>query len=276
MSWKNEFPKRLGIEILLMFFTGAIIGVLFTVISWLLFGYRQALGEVFLNNALIAAVTNLFISAGIEAFLFYRQNQQSLLKAEILENENLNLRFDMLKKQLDPHFLFNSLNILSSLIRRDREKSQDFIDAFSFVYRYTLEVLEKPVISLREELEFAEAYLYLHQIRFEDAFSFEISIADRCRERLIPPLALQILLENAFKHNVASRRKPLKIRISCDPEAAVLFVANNIQSKIRLKSARSIGLENLRNRYSMVSSLLPEITRDENEYIVKLPLIKAE
>ncbi len=276
LSLNGTISRRVSIELFVSFFVGVAGGLFLTMISYLLFGYKQPLYEVILTNSLIAAVINLLIVAAIEAVLYYRKNQESQLKAEILERENVNMRFEMLKKQLDPHFLFNSLNVLSSLIRRDKKKSQEFIDAFSHVYRYTLDVIDKPVISLAEEIEFARAYMFLQKLRFEDAFVFDISIDESCFDQLIPPLALQILLENAFKHNTATRKKPLNIKISGKKNSNSIVVRNNIQHKVRLKYSRGIGLENLRNRYQLISEILPEVQSAGNEYIVRLPLLNSD
>ena len=274
--WAERYGFRISLELLAGFVLGGMIGILFTLFSEIIFGYKEPFLEVILSNFFIAAIINLIIIAVIEAVKFFRRNQQAQLKAEILERENISMRFDMLKKQLDPHFLFNSLNILSSLIRRDKKKSQEFIDAFSAVYRYTLEVLDRPVVKVTEELDFARDYLFLQKLRFEEAFEFEIQIADVCREKLLPPLALQILIENAFKHNIATKKKPLRIKIQCEREAARLIVSNNIQQKISIKNRRGIGLENLKNRYTLVTDSKPEIEKSDNLYLVKLPLLEAD
>ncbi len=276
MPWTGEIGKRVGLELAAAVSGGILAGILFTAISQLLFGYRQPLGEVYISNMLIGGVMNLVGITVIEALNFSARNRQAQLRAEILERENLNMRFEMLKKQLDPHFLFNSLNILSSLIRKDQKRSQEFIDAFAFVYRYTLDVIDKPVIKLAEEIEFAEAYLFLQKLRFEDGFQFDIAVNEAHRALLIPPLALQILLENAFKHNTASRKKPLRICIESLNGADALLVKNNIQPKSRLKKEHGIGLENLRNRYELVSERGPAVEITANQYNVTLPLIQSD
>ncbi|MBD3225416.1 MAG: hypothetical protein GF313_11835 [Caldithrix sp.] len=276
ISWQKSFFIRLPVEILTALTIGAVFGVLFTLVSELLFGYKEPLGEVFISNILIAAIVNLTVVGILEAMEFFRESQQSQLKAEKLERENLKLRFEMLKKQLDPHFLFNSLNILSSLIAKDKKKSQRFIDAFAAVYRYTLDVIDKPVVSVAEELNFAHDYLFLQKLRFENAFTFEINIDNACRERFLPPLTLQTLLENALKHNVANVERPLHIRIFSDNDPETIMVSNNLQNKVKMKYSSGIGLENLKNRYKLISDSLPDFIETGQEYIVQLPLIRAE
>ncbi len=276
VKWQETFFSRLSIEIIVALVIGALFGILFTLISELLFGYREPIGEVFLSNMLIAAVVNLIVVGIIESVEFFKESQESRLKAEKLERENLELRFGMLKKQLDPHFLFNSLNILSSLVARDKWKSQRFIDAFAAIYRYTLDVIDKPVVSVEEELKFASDYLFLQKLRFEDAFTFEIYIDDACRGNYLPPLTLQTLLENALKHNIATIKRPLHIKIIGDSENTMIVVRNNLQKKGRTRYSSGIGLENLKMRYKLISESEPEIVRTDQEYIVKLPLIGAE
>lgn len=276
LSWKDYFSIRLLIELVVSFILGALIGLSFTLINMLIFGYKQPLGEVIISNLLIATVINLIILAVLEAIIYFKSNQKSQLKAEILERENVNMRFNMLKQQLDPHFLFNSLNILSSLIPKDKKKSQQFVDVFSSVYRYTLDVVDKLVVSVEEELNFMQDYLFLQNLRFEDAFIYELEIDEPCLKQFLPPLALQVLIENAFKHNIASKDKPLRIHISARAGDNMLNVVNNIQQKGKFYHKPGIGLENLKNRYLHISDRIPEIQTTENEFKVTLPLIEAE
>ena len=135
-------------------------------------------------------------------------------RAEVLERENADIRFAILKTQLNPHFLFNSLNVLSSLIGKDAGRAQHFVDEFSAVYRYILEVIDLPVVELRRELEFARSYLYLQSIRFADGIEVDVDIRSDQLDLYVPPLALQTVIENAFKHNRASADAPLHLRIA--------------------------------------------------------------
>jgi LytS/YehU family sensor histidine kinase len=208
----------------------------------------------------------------LEAILFYKQSQESRLKTEILERENIGMRFETLKKQLDPHFLFNSLNVLSSLIQKDRKKAQEFIDEFSHVYRYTLEVIDKPVVTVEQEMDYAQSYLFLQKIRFGSAVMIEVDIDEQNRDKLLPPLAVQILLENAFKHNIATESNPLQIRIYTRNDQ--LIVVNSRQK--RQGVGKGMGFENLKNRYNLITNRLPEVMMTQDEYIVKIPILEAE
>jgi LytS/YehU family sensor histidine kinase len=261
------------LETLVAIGVGAAMGSLATLLSWVLFGYDEPLAGVFIANAIIAAAINLLIVTIAEAVLFYRRHQREQIRVEELERENLAMRFETLKKQLDPHFLFNSLNVLSSLVRKDRDKAQDFIDEFSHIYRYTLEVIDKPVVPLREELDFARSYLFLQKIRFDDAIRIEFDVDEADLDALLPPLAIQTLLENAFKHNVATPEHPLRLRIFTTDNR--LYVVNSLQPKPVPAEGKRMGFENLKNRYRLVSGALPEVILTRNEYQVKLEFVQT-
>ncbi|MBD3374671.1 hypothetical protein GF406_06515 [candidate division KSB1 bacterium] len=273
-NWMTQRWQRIWIEILLAMVLGALLGVFTTVLSHLIFVYEEPLRGVFFYNALIGAVINLLLMTIAEAVLIFKRQQEIQLQAEELKRENIAMRFETLKKQLDPHFLFNSLNVLSHLVRRDRDKAQDFIDEFSAIYRYTLEVIDKPVVSVQEELDFARSYLYLQQLRFGDSTRAEIHVNDDALEHLIPPLAVQTLLENVFKHNIATPEKPLVINISNDENR--LIVRNNLQFKAESLESSGMGFENLKSRYRLFTDETPEVILTEREYIVHLPLLEAE
>jgi len=179
-----------------------------------------------------------------------------------------------LKSQLNPHFLFNSLNVLSSLIKKDSDKAQNFVDEFSSVYRYTLDVIEKPVVELKEELDFAKSYLFLQKIRFDNAVDLEIKVDASKLNYFVPPLAVQTLLENAFKHNRASVDNPLNIRIY--DEDNLLVIVNNLQPKIKGPDSKGVGLNNLNKRYELLGEEHPHFSVTEKEYVAKIPLIKPE
>ncbi|MBN1541116.1 histidine kinase [candidate division KSB1 bacterium] len=273
-SWQMSIGKRLITETGVTIAAGIFIGSLLTLIAQLLWGYEQPLAQVYLINATIGLIANLVLMAILEAIRFFRQHQDSLLRTQVLERENIRLRFETLKKQLDPHFLFNSLNVLSSLIKNDRDKAQQFIDEFSTVYRYILDVIDKPVVTVQNELDFVASYSYLQQIRFGQAIEIRYSVDDSILQRWIPPLAVQCLLENAFKHNIATPEQPLLIRIESRDNR--LLVINRLQLKDRSETGRGMGLENLKNRYLLLGEPSPDVVLTGSDYIVGLPLIEAD
>ena len=202
------------------------------------------------------------------------QNQRSrrmLLENEQLRSENLVNQYETLKSQLNPHMLFNSLNTLYSLIRESPDKAQNYLQELSRVMRYTLHDNLSHTVTLNEEMNFVHSYLYLLQMRYEDNLHFEIDIPQELLQRQVPPMAVQMLVENAVKHNEISNRNPLTIRIHA--EGCGLCVSNRIQPKLTDSSSTCIGLANLSKRYRLPFG--QDITIEESEKLFKvtLPLI---
>jgi hypothetical protein len=180
-------------------------------------------------------------------------------------------KFESLKSQLDPHFLFNSLNVLTSLISENPRQAERFTTKLSKVYRYVLEHRNKDLIPLSEELKFARTYMELLQMRFEDAVQFDIpeSVSDEGLK--IVPLSLQLLLENAVKHNVASSRKPLSLRIF--EENGELIIENNVNPKEAIGKSTKVGLQNITDRYRLLTKRNVSIVNDKKTFKVSLPLL---
>ena len=183
-------------------------------------------------------------------------------------------KFDALKNQLDPHFLFNSLNVLTSLIEEDPHQAQKFTTSLSKVYRYVLEQKNKDLISVEEELQFAKTYVKLLKMRFEDSIHLEIPEHSNNPEAKIIPLSLQLLLENAVKHNVVTSSKPLYIKVY--EENGMLVVDNNLQEKQVVKKSSGVGLQNIRQRYGIFTDRQVEITKSNTDFSVKLPLLTKQ
>jgi sensor histidine kinase YesM len=270
----EKLIARIPAEFVVTIIIGAIIGSLITLVAGTLMPYEDGLLKNIINNSLITSVINIIIITVIEAIVWFKRNQQSLVRAEKLESENSQIRYETLKSQLNPHFLFNSLNVLSSLIKKDSDKAQNFVDEFSSVYRYTLDVIERPVVELREELDFAKSFLFLQKIRFDNAVDMEINVDASKLTYLVPPLAVQTLLENAFKHNKATTDSPLKIKIHNENDSLVII--NNLQPKIKGADSKGVGLSNLKKRYELLGEKLPQFSVTEKEHIAKIPLIKPE
>ena len=270
----EKLIPRIPAEFVLTIIVGVILGTLITVIAGTLMPYEDGLIKNIINNSLITSVINIIMITVIEAISWFNRSRETLIVAEKLEKENSQIRFETLKSQLNPHFLFNSLNVLSSLIKKDTDKAQNFVDEFSSVYRYTLDVIEKPVVELKEELDFAKSYLYLQKIRFDNAVLTEITVDGSKLNNLVPPLAVQTLLENAFKHNRASIESPLNIKIFNEDD--VLVVVNNLQPKIKVADSKGVGLSNLNKRYELLGAKSPQFSITEKEYIAKIPLLKPE
>ncbi len=198
--------------------------------------------------------------------------RNAAIEAEQLKSEKLTSQNQSLKDQLNPHFLFNSLNALSNLVYESPDRSAAFIQQLSRIYRYVLDVQQEELVSLKRELDFAENYLSLQKIRFEESLSFEIEV-NNPDGFFLPPLSLQLLMENAIKHNIVSMEHPLKISINQQEE--VLIICNNLQPKRLAESdSNGIGLANIEKRYQLLSDLPPKISKTASEFCVELPLLK--
>ncbi len=274
VTWEKNIPLRLATEFFLTVVVGAIFGLGITLFANFIFPYREPLNEVIITNILICTVINIFLVSIVESILLYKKHLEAKFKAEKLEKENSEIRFEILKNQLNPHFLFNSLNVLSALISSDQNKAQNFIEEFSSLYRYILEVIDKPAVTLKEEISFAKSYLFLQEIRFQDMIIYQINIDAEKLECLVPPLSIQTLLENAIKHNIVSSEHPLKIKIYNNDDK--LYISNNLNQKHSSVKSTGIGIKNLIKRYSLISDNSPEFNISESEYLAKLPLIKAQ
>lgn len=216
------------------------------------------------------------INSTLEQVVDKRTKELTEANTQLLkvQKENLQSQFEILKSQINPHFMFNSLNVLSGLISKDIGKAQQFIDEFSHIYRYVLETLEQPVVSLEKELDFMRSYLFLQQIRHGNDLSWSVKIPSALLKWVLPPLSLQVVLENAIKHNIVNEQKPLKIDIFS--EETTLVVRNNIQPKISSVSSTGLGLKNLVKRYGLIGQKEPVFYVETGYYVAKLPLLETD
>lgn len=202
------------------------------------------------------------------------RQQLVIIENEQLHAENILNQFEALKNQLNPHMLFNSLNTLQSLVRENQDKAQEYIQELSHVLRYTLQSNEFQSVSLREEMNFTSAYMFLLKMRFENNLQFIVQIDSAYEAYQLPPMAIQLLIENAVKHNEISCRKPLLISISTDKNGQ-LSVTNLIQPKWTKSSGTGIGLPNLIKRYRLLFKEEIQITEDKY-FTVRIPLIREK
>lgn len=205
-----------------------------------------------------------------------RQKQRIALENQQLRTENLLGQYESLKQQLNPHMLFNSLNTLRSLVREDPARAQDYIQELSIVLRYTLQGTESQRVLLSEEMEFVKAYIFLQKMRYEDNLTFVINVNAQLSENvLVPPMGVQLLIENAIKHNEISNRNPLTISIKTESDGW-LSVSNPIQPKLTQGTTTGIGLENLNKRYQLLFKKEIQIVKEKGLFYVRIPLIRAE
>lgn len=207
-------------------------------------------------------------------YLLFVYDEASQLKqdTERIKKEQLEAKLTVLQQKIDPHFLFNALNTLSS-IASDKE-TKNYVLQFSNVYRYILNAHNQPLVKLKAELDFTQAYLYILKERFENGLHIDINVDQKFYNHSIPPVSIQILAENAVKHNIVSPDLPLTIKIFTDEQKGNIIVENNIQPKISVENSTRLGLENLQKRYETICGLSIEICRDEHTFSVSLPLLK--
>ncbi len=205
---------------------------------------------------------------------FYNRYQQNRIKEQKVIAGTASAKFDALKNQLDPHFLFNSLNVLTSLIEENPVSAQKFTTALSKVYRYVLEQKSKELVTVDEELQFAKTYMSLLKMRFEDSIIFEMPEKASNPESKVVPLSLQLLLENAVKHNMVTSSKPLHIKIYEDADN--LVVENNLQPKQIVKKSSGVGLSNITQRYDLLTNKKVSINKDANRFAIAIPILTRQ
>lgn len=275
LPWKGNVTKRIVVEVLLVFtYTSFTQILILEIMAGTPVFRRELVAMDYFRNVLFSNTITLIVMAIIEGLYFFRNWRESLVAAERLKQEHLQSRFSNLKAQLDPHFMFNSLNVLSSLIRRDPAKAEQFVEDFAQVYRYLLEVKNEMVVPLRDELQFVERYLKLQKIRFETALEVKTHINPEHLNHYLPPLSLQEMIANALKHNVISAERPLKIELLSNGDS--LKVRNNLQHLGEKAKSTGIGLQNLRERYHYLGGAEPHFAITDDFYEARLPLLKAE
>lgn len=205
---------------------------------------------------------------------FYNRYQKGKIKEQKVIAGTASAKFDALKNQLDPHFLFNSLNVLTSLIEENPDNAQKFTTSLSKVYRYVLEQKNKDLVTVDEELDFARTYMSLLKMRFEDSIVFDIPDRASNPESKVVPLSLQLLLENAVKHNMVTSTKPLHIKIYEEGES--LVVENNLQPKQIVKKSSGVGLNNIRQRYNLLTNKKVNINQRAERFAVALPMLTKQ
>lgn len=206
----------------------------------------------------------------------YKQNKNLQITLAQFEKERIQLQLTALQQQMNPHFMFNSLSVLSELIYENPISANLFIAHFSKVYRYVLDYQEENLIEVSKELEFLESYLALQKTRFGDSLQFNQQVSADAFKHYIPPLALQILIENAIKHNEVSMSNPLTVTLKCIDD--FLVVENNLQARVFKDYTRSkeMGLSNLRRTYQLLSNRIPVFTKTTTAFIAQIPMLSSK
>jgi len=279
-GWSERPLRRLLLTV------GASFGASFLVIVLVGEGYsvllfHNAPGYTLRNNFFGHSAFPLLSTVVVSLFMHSRSFllawREATVRAERLEKETAVARLDSLRRQVDPHFLFNSLNALTSLVEEnDPARAVRFIRQLSQVYRYVLDSQSQELVPLADELQFAEAYVFLQKTRLDEALQVDLALppAAQLSSFYLPPLALQLLLENALKHNTAYQADPLRLRVVVDAEARTLTVRNTLRPRrLAPEETSGRGLENLRARYAFLTSLPVAAGPVEGEFVVTLPLL---
>jgi two-component system LytT family sensor kinase len=213
----------------------------------------------------------LSVVLSIFGYHFFRRWKEEKVLAAELEKEKALVQYDNLKNQLNPHFLFNSLSSLNSLIFENPQLASDFLQQLSKVYRYVLENKDKNLVTLGTEMDFVNHYVHLLKTRFDGAFNVVFEVSEEAKEKQIVPVTLQVLFENAVKHNITSKASPLRIRVYSNGN--YLVVENNLQKKQIIETSNGQGIANLKNLYHFISTAPVMVAQTEDVFAVKVPLV---
>ncbi|MFK8006274.1 MAG: sensor histidine kinase [Saprospiraceae bacterium] len=270
---ENQIYKRFGYQIGLMIFGYFVIKIVIGNIihtcvpdEWHENHKEGGISEV------VGSFMSIFLIWAIyEGIIFYTKLQKSIQEKEQLQRENIQSQLEGLKNQVNPHFLFNSLNTLTYLIPEEPDKAVNFVQKLSKVYRYILEIRDQKIVTISDELEFLNAYVFLLKERFGENLNIKIDIPKNYYQSKIVPLSLQILFENVIKHNIISTQKPLMINVSIEKDK--LIVKNNLQKKNQVISSTSMGLQNIKNRYQFFTKKEVDVIVTSASFLVALPLV---
>lgn len=271
-SWLAHPKQRILVQFVLsLFFSAITLFVLMNLIHFIKFGdlrlFNRAIRQMFVPSIIITFLgLVIYISKQ-----FFKAWQQSLVEVEKYKTASATAQLENLKNQLNPHFLFNNLSVLSSLVYQDQDKAVDFINELSKVYRYVLENKSAELVRLEEELAFLDHYIYLLKIRFGANISFNIQIDKRAERYYLPPMCLQMLVENTIQHNETSQANPLEVNIYTENNC--LIVTNPIQPRSDKAQSSQTGLKNMQVRYQFFTDDPIEIIRTDKTFTVVLPLI---
>lgn len=279
--WSEATTKRTVISIISILVANTILVYFCNYINFVVVQKTANTHEYFSGRYNFINWFTINIALLISTFLHAKGFMEELKKTskkEVVEQKliakSANAQFESLKNQLDPHFLFNSLNVLSSLIDENPRQAQKFTASMSKIYRYVLEQKDKELVTVEDEIEFAKTYCDLLKTRFEDSVDFMFDVEKEDFRRFVVPLSLQLLLENCIKHNFATSSKPLRIRIFSENDT--LCIENNLQVREQMKESSGIGLSNIVQRYSLLTRRNVFIEKSEDYFKVKLPVLSAK
>ncbi len=273
-TWRANPARRVLLESL---FTVIVTPIIVSLFMFILYEQIWKLGlwiPGLIEYNLFALVFSFLVAVFVNVDVLIEEWKRSILKNEVLEKENMKAKLGALQAQVSPHFLFNNFNVLSALISVDPDLARKYLEALSEIYRYILNNKNEELVDLSEEISFIRKYLFLLGIRFNDQINCEIDLSGNAHTK-IPPATLQILIENAVKHNEISGRRSLDISIKISKDG-FLEVRNKLQPKSSSVHSTGVGLKNIEERYHFLTDRTVEISKGKTEFTVKLPLLDHE
>ncbi|MFY0600172.1 MAG: histidine kinase [Cyclobacteriaceae bacterium] len=278
MMFRRLFPeidqtfKRLVITYTVLFFWMSIGGLPFKMLLRLVEYTWEGVFVACSSHLLMNLILAIVIGTIYETVFFFEKWKDTIRQNEELKNQQVRIQFEVLQNQMSPHFLFNSLNTLTTLIAENQEIAIGFTEKLSEVYRYILQNKDRELVSLEEELAFAESYMFLLKMRYPDNLSANFSVDKQYRSMSIAPLTIQMLVENAIKHNVVSKAHPLRIDVYVENGKSIV-VKNNLQVKKVIEKSTKTGLANIKKRYELLGQRQIEVITTAHNYMVAIPLI---
>jgi sensor histidine kinase YesM len=268
LPWENKPRKRLALQLLIQLL---VLLVIFS-FAFLLVPQDDRINELIYRQALVIGIIfSLLTTAFLTAEYFFKRMAQSQVEALQQKEAATQFQLEALKTQLDPHFLFNNFSVLTALIEDDKEQAVKYVSVLGSVYRYVLQANKKDLVKLDDELQFINVYFYLYKIRFIDAIELIVNIDNSSKQKRICPMTLQLLIENAIKHNAIDSSNPLKINLSIKED--LIVCRNNILPKQTSSKGFGIGLLNIHQRYSLLTTKRVKVIKENNFFTVEIPLL---
>ncbi len=272
LPWKGHFFPRLGIQGMVVVSLSILLGLIFGELIHLYIDHVLPTGVVILRTILFLLITSSLIMGLLEVRNLHDQKDLLRLRSHRLEKEVVESLYNSLKQQVNPHFLFNSLSVLSSLVRYDPQKAERFIEHFAEVYRYVLDMNTKKMVSLAEEQAFLDSYLFLQKIRHGDHLEIVNELPADISSYRLPPLTLQLIFENIFKHNVIDSKNPMKIKMRLREQQ--LEIINEYRPRQVTRGA-GLGQNNLIAKYRALGFGHPSFRISDGEYQASVPVLKS-
>ena len=271
LPWDKHPVKHLMVEIVILIVYPVLVLWIITLV-YNLFSENDVVITEMISTIIVTIFITFFITSIYEGVNFYKNWTYNKLKSEKLEKENLSAKYQTLKNQVNPHFLFNSLNTLMSYVE-ENPKASEFVQNLSDFFRYVLSSRDKEVVLLRDEIKIVNKYIFLQQSRFGENLKVNLNVPEKYYHYTVAPLAVQMVVENAIKHNIKSKEKPLTIEIGVSEK--FIEIKNNLQKVIN-PSSTGLGLVNIKNRYKYLTEKEVIIEETDKYFRVSLPLVESE